>query len=127
MLRLDTRLAGIPHVGSRLLAARLRQEALQVLDAVVEHPRATPAVLVSLRQLLETSLDQWTPDRLAWVGDRILGLHAYEMVRDNQLLNVLTSQEIDALKRDGKLEPFVTAVVQGVDDDQWFYLLPCAK
>jgi hypothetical protein len=122
MLRVDTRLAGIPHVGSRLLAARLRHEALRVLEAVAEHPRATPAVLVSLRQLLETSLAQWTPDRHAWEGDRILGLHAYEMIRDNQLLNVLTAREIDALKRDGKLEPFVTAVMQGVDDDQWFYL-----
>lgn len=122
LMSLDTRLAAIPHVGARLVAAQLRKEALYVLAAVAACPRSTPEHLHCLQEMLHATLAHWTPDRRAWLGDRVLGLHTYEMVRDNQLLNLLKIDELADMAAAGRLEPFLSAVHQQVDEDQWFYL-----
>ncbi len=122
MLRIDARLALVKHVTARLTAGRLRAEALQVVAALVEQQRCTRVMQRELRTILESQLELWPPDADAWLGDRALGLHAYEMVRSGQLLSILTQEEIEGLKKDGNLQSFADAVMLSLDDDEWFYL-----
>jgi hypothetical protein len=122
MLAIDTALATVAHVSTRLLAAHLRRETLAIVAALVQHPSCTREVRQELLALLEDQLARWTPDRHAWMGDRALGLHTFELVREGQLLSVLTEEEIMRLQRRGDLEAFVDAVMESLDEDQWFYL-----
>ncbi|MFO7907510.1 MAG: hypothetical protein ACQESR_31080 [Planctomycetota bacterium] len=122
MLLIDARLSAVPRVSARRAAARLRAEALNVAAALVEHPQCSSTLRKQLLRILEAQLDNWTPDRVTWVGDRALGLHAYELVRDGQLMSILTPNEIARLKDAGDLNAFCTAVQDSVDEDEWFYL-----
>ncbi len=122
MLRIDACLASITNVSARLAAARLRAEALEVVAALVKHPRCSRVICDELLRIFANQLDHWTADRVAWVGDRALGLHAYEMVRDGQLMNILTADEIAQLEKDGDLVAFDEAVRRSLDDDEKFYL-----
>ncbi len=122
MLRIDARLAAVKHVTARLTAARLRAEALQVVAAIVEHQQCTPVLQRELLTLMESQLERWPADADAWLGDRALGLHAYEMVRAGQLLSILTAEEIEDLKNGRNLQAFSDAVMMSLDEDEWFYL-----
>ena len=122
MLLIDKQLAAVPNVSARRAAARLRGEAFAVAAALVQHPRWSQALCGELRQTLEAQLLDWTADRVAWVGDRALGLHAYELVRDGQLMNILTAEEIAKLQGERNLDTFDQAVRLSLDDDEWFYL-----
>ena len=119
------RLIGVePHVAYRLEAANLREDTLRVLAAVAQHPQASPAVLNSLRQLVARELAAWPDDRQAWVGDRATGLHLYEMVRDGQILSLLTDDEMEKLNKDGTLAHLPLALrAEGVlDADEYYYM-----
>ena len=72
--------------------------------------------------MLEQQITQWSDDCMAWIGDRALGIHAYEMVRDGNLMSILTKQEIDELEVKGDLRAFDKAVLASIDDDECFYL-----
>lgn len=122
MFLIDARLAAVPRVSARSTAARLRAEALKVANSLIEHPQSSSALCREVLKVLETQLDNWTPDRVTWIGDRALGLHAYELVRDGQLMNILTPEEIARLENAGNLEAFRKAVQDSVDEDEWFYL-----
>ena len=122
MFRVDALLADLKHVAARLTAARLRGETLRVAEAVAGHPQATPELLRLLQQLVAEQLTQWPPDADAWIGDRAMGLHAYEMVRDGQLLNLLTVEEIRKLGKQQEIGSFTQAVTHSLDQDELFYL-----
>ncbi|MFW6172105.1 MAG: hypothetical protein ACODAD_16585, partial [Planctomycetota bacterium] len=122
MLLIDARLSAVPRVAARRAAARLRAQAMSVAAALVDHPQCSSTLRRELLRVLEAQLDNWTPDRVTWVGDRAVGLHAYELVRDGQLLSVLTPREIARLENTGDLNAFCTAVENTVDEDEWFYL-----
>ncbi|MCG8587271.1 MAG: hypothetical protein MI757_21410 [Pirellulales bacterium] len=117
-------IAAEPHVAYRLEAVALREESLRALAAVAQHPRTSKMVLRSLGQILAGQLGDWPDDRRAWIGDRAIGLHAYEMVRDGQILSMLTDEEYKALAEKGTLAHLPIAL-QGkgvLDRDQLFYL-----
>jgi hypothetical protein len=122
MFRVDTLLANLKHVASRLTAARLRGEAMRVAEAVARHPRTNPELLHHLQQLIRDQLSSWPPDADTWIGDRAMGLHAYEMVRDGQLLNLLTGEEIRLLGKQQDINSFVQSVTRSLDQDELFYL-----
>ncbi len=122
MLRIDARLSQLPSVAGRSTAALLRSEALQVAAALVEHPQYDSTRHQQLSVLLQEQLRQWPRDRVAWVGDRALGMHTYELVRDGKLMSILTKKEIDELQEAGNLQAFDLAVLASIDEDQWFYL-----
>ena len=62
------------------------------------------------------------PMRMPGSGDRAMGLHAYEMVRDGQLLNLLTVEEIRKLAKQQEIGSFTQAVTHSLDQDELFYL-----
>ena len=90
MFRLIGYLASEPNVQARLSAALLRSEAFLVLEAIAQHPETTPSELVVLYKIVEGQIQSWPADGNAWVGDRALVLHSYEMIRIGRLMMLLT-------------------------------------
>lgn len=117
-------LAAEQHVAYRLEAAALREESLRALAAVAQHPNTTQLVQRSLGQILAGQLAAWPEDRRAWIGDRAIGMHAYEMIRDGQVLSLLTDEEYTQMTEDGTLFHLPKALqAKGVlDRDQQYYL-----
>ncbi len=122
LFRIEGDLARLYHVVPRLAAAQLRKETLAVVHAVVNHPACTATLQRQILQLLKTTLDDWPPDRRAWIADRAVGLHTYEMVRDGQLMSILTAQEIARLEARGELKGYRLALEKTIDSDEAFYL-----
>jgi hypothetical protein len=52
-----------------------------------------------------------------------MGLHAYELVRDGQILGMLTEEELQRLDEDNVLDNLTDASRRSVDDDELYYLL----
>jgi hypothetical protein len=115
-------LAAQRHVESRLTAARLRQEALLVLEAIVQHPAASRDELAEALRLVQRQLDSWPSDAEAWIGDRAMTLHSYELLRVGHFEMVLTPEDIDELDKEQILPYFTRAVTRTIDDDELFYL-----
>jgi hypothetical protein len=122
MFLIEVRLTAVPHVAVRSAAAQLRAEAAAVASSLVQHPRYTPELHAALLRTFQQQLEGWPNERQLWIGDRALGIHAYEMVRDGQLMSILTKEEIEELESEGDLRTFDQAVLRSLDDDQWFYL-----
>jgi hypothetical protein len=117
-------IAAEQHVAYRSEAAMLREESLRVLAAVAQHPQTSRMVLRSLGQILVGQIADWPDDRRAWIGYRAVGLHAYEMVRDGQILSLLTDEEYNKTIEDQTLIHLPIAL-QGkgvLDHDELFYL-----
>jgi hypothetical protein len=125
-LRLMLRLAhwlGAERVPmARLEAAFLRTEAFRVLQAVVQDEGITREQLDQLYEMVEAQLTAWPDDADAWIGDRALGLHAYELVRAGRLKDLLTDAEIEQYEQEGTLEGMLIAALRGVDQDELYYL-----
>lgn len=115
------------HVVPRLEAAYLRTDAFGLLQAIVSRGNNSPEQLDRLFGLVEAQLKAWPADADAWIGDRALGLHAYELVRDGRLLALLTDEEIDELRKEGDLVALAERARQAVDADELYYLQTMRK
>ena len=132
MFRLAACLGREKHPTARLEAALVREEALAVLRTVVSYPdasepRITLGQLGRLYTLVEQQLSSWPPDRNAWIGDRALGIHAYELVRAGRLVELLTEDELRRFGEEGILEEFPAAAQRNVNSDELFYLAAMRK
>ena len=122
MLRMAACLAAEKHVTCRLEAAFLRIEALAVIEAAVEHPDITREHLQKLHALVDGQLTAWPADADAWIGDRALGMHAYELVRAGRLADLLTPAEIRQFSEEDILEELPAAARRTVNADELYYL-----
>ena len=113
-------LGGEKHFEPRGQAAFLRSEALQVLEAIVRRPEIQRVHLEKLSLLLQAHLDQWPPDAYAWIGERALGMHAYELVREGRLLQLAKPEEIEAMG--GRAADLAEVAKQTVNQDELYYL-----
>ncbi len=132
MFRLAACLGQEKHASARLQAALVREEALAVLQTVVVYPdpsepRITPEQLGRLYAIVEEQLKSWPPDRDAWIGDRALGMHAYELVRAGRLVELLTEDELKRFAEEGILEDLPAAAQRNVNPDERFYLAAMRK
>lgn len=127
MLRVAEFLAQEKHLVPRLAAVRLRGEAIALLEAIAQHPAASCDTHQQLAEILRSQLERWPPDANAWVGDRAIGLHAYEMIRDGHLLSILTWDEIKEYSRRSELAAVSSAVLESIDNDEMFYLRSMRK
>ena len=121
MFQMLHRLAEVPHVVSRLAAAQLRREVLSGLQVVVRDKRTRRSVFERLYRLVLVQLDHWPRDANAWIGDRALGLHAYEMIRAGYLSSLLSFNELHEFREDGTLARLVNAT-ERIDEDEYYYL-----
>jgi hypothetical protein len=115
-------LAAEPRVVSRITAVHARHDALRALAAVVAHPQAGRDVWQTAAALLTAQLERWPHDKLAWIGDRAVGLHTYELVRDGRLLSLLTPEEKLRFRRLGLYDELEESVAAGIDADEMYYL-----
>ena len=122
MLALAQCLASAKHLDSRLHAAYLRAEAMAVMQAIVMHEKTTREDLKALLRIVQVQLQNWTDDAAAWIGERAIGLHTYELVREGALLILLTEQEIDEFQREGDLRALALSARRNADRDQLYYL-----
>jgi len=122
MLAFAERLGAKKHLDARLHAAYLRAETMAVMHALVTHHSATGEHLQALLQTVQGQLHTWPDDAGAWIGERAIGLHAYELVRDGALPALLTEEEIEDFKREGDLRLIAAAAQRHADDDQLYYL-----
>lgn len=115
-------LAHEKHAVPRITAVHLRGEALRVLEAIATHPQAGRATLRRLADLIDDQLASWPPDGAAWMGDRAVGLHTYELVRDGYLYSILDDVEQSRLRREVGSERLENHVEEKLDQDEMFYL-----
>lgn len=121
MFRLARLLGDEPHLTVRVASARIREDALRVLQAVAQDTITTEADLSRLAELLQQTLDDWPADHWAWLGERAIGLHAYEMVRRGELLALMSYKELAGYDQKG-LAALCREVEFHVDDDQMYFL-----
>ncbi|MEO8494746.1 MAG: hypothetical protein ABI614_06730 [Planctomycetota bacterium] len=107
---------------SRGAGAKLRGEALQVLEGIARHPAATRTVHQQLQVLLDRQLERWPDDANAWIGDRAQGMHTYELVRGGYLLSLFTYDEIREFRDETGIEKLAEFVAKNIDQDELFYL-----
>jgi hypothetical protein len=112
---------------ARLEAAFLRAEAFRVLQAIVEDERIARKHLDRLYEMVEGQLTTWPDDAHAWIGDRALGLHAYEMVRAGHLRDLLSQEEIEQFQAEDLLQEVLAAAMRNVNHDELYYLQTMRK
>jgi len=122
MLRLAQCLGAQRHVEARLEAAFLRAEAFRLLQAIVLDENIRQSDLQRLHEIVGMHLKAWVDDADAWIGDRAMGMHAYEMVRDGRLRELLTLRELDLFAKEGRLKELLAAAQKNVDADELYYL-----
>jgi hypothetical protein len=122
MLSVDSRLGRLPHVVPRMTAASLRGEAIQILEAIAQHPQATLQIQLELYNLIGEQLKEWPDDAAAWIGDRAQGMHTYELIRDGYLTSIMSRSELKQLEEDRQFTAFLRAASQSIDEDQLYYL-----
>jgi hypothetical protein len=127
LFRLAACLAAEKHATVRLEAALMRGEALGVLQGIVEHPEVTkPAItraqLDELGAMVRSQLKAWPSDADAWIGDRALGMCAYELVRAGRLMDLLTQPEWQQFDEEGILEELPVVAQRTVNQDELYYL-----
>ncbi len=127
IFRLASCLAAEKHATARLEAALIRAEALRVVRAVVAYPdikqpKVTRDQLGRLCTMIEDQLKAWPDDAGAWIGDRALGMHAYELVRAGRLVELLTEDEIQLFADEEILEDLPAAARRTVNQDELYYL-----
>ncbi|MFZ5832061.1 MAG: hypothetical protein ACOY3P_18410 [Planctomycetota bacterium] len=122
MLRLAALLGAEKLTLPRLEAAYARTEAYRVACAIVDHEKVTRANLEVLLSLILGQLEAWPPDADAWVGDRAMGMHAYELVRIGYVAVLLTPEELAEFERERTFGELATATRRTADSDELFYL-----
>ncbi|MDZ7618391.1 MAG: hypothetical protein U1E05_15405, partial [Patescibacteria group bacterium] len=122
MLALAHCLGTEKHLDARLHAAYLRAEAMAVMQAIVTHEKVTRQHLLALLQTVQGQLHQWADDAHAWIGERALGMHSYELVREGALLILLTEDEVKDFEREGDLRVLAKSARRNADRDQGYYL-----
>jgi len=122
MFDLTQRLAALKHVESRLEAVELRRRSFLVLQAIVDHPQFSADLLPVIRPLVAEQLTDWPYDGETWIGDRAIGLHAYELVRRGELLQLLTAEELAKFGDEGTLDDLQNAARRFVDQDELYYV-----
>ena len=122
MFRIASFLSNERHFEPRLKAASLRTEAFSVLQAIVQHDKIRRRHLVQLHEMIEQQLSDWPDDTRVWIGDRALGLHCYEMVRNGELPFLLTAEEEEQFKKEGVLNQVTAAAQRTADADTRYYL-----
>jgi hypothetical protein len=122
MLRLASCLAAEKSAVVRLEAAFLRTEAFVVLQAIVQRDCTRRKHLDQLYQMVQKQLKAWTSDADAWIGDRAMGLHAYEMVRAGDLASLLTEEEMERFEKEDILDELMDAAARNVNQDELYYM-----
>lgn len=110
------------HPLPRSAAAQRRAELLALVGGLASHPNCDSETREWLLDLVAGQLERWPPDANAWIGERVQGLHTYELVRDGHLLSLLSFEDLRKYREELGIENLGLAVSQNLDEDELFYL-----
>lgn len=122
MLRYAACLAGEKNIVARMEGAYVRAEALGIVNFLLHGCEASDSDLEMLYRLVARELASWPDDAEPWIGDRAMGLHTYEVIRDGHVLLLLDDEEEQELRREGLLRGLQRADADAMDRDELFYL-----
>lgn len=122
MFRWAALLAAGKNLSARLQAAQLRAEAIEVVQAIVQHPGCRREQVEKLHTLVQETLSAWPPDAGVWIGDRALGMHCYEIIRAGNIVSLLTEEEVEEFTAGGSMGELPKAAASVADIDELFYL-----
>jgi hypothetical protein len=122
LLRVAHVLSAEKCLTARLTAVEIRADALRIVETITRHRFASAQIHEQIQEMLRREIDAWPPDTDAWIGDRALGLHTYELVRDGNFLSLLNADEVARLEGKGLLKSTAQAALKNVDADELFYL-----
>ncbi len=96
-LRLAAALQGHKHPVVQLQAALARAEALEALQGVLSRFSWSSGQLGRVLDVLQRAKADLPSDAQAWVVDRTLGLHFYELLRAGAWNQIITPKDLDRL------------------------------
>lgn len=115
-------LAAEKHLTTRLAAAKTRIEAFRVIERLSSHKFVSSQVLEQLLTVVRAELARWPSDANSLIGERAVGLHTYELVRDGNFASLLTPEEAARLEAQGILHSTIQTALKNIDADELFYL-----
>jgi len=110
----------LADVGVRTDAANVRLMAFEVMQRVVLDPQFERQDMVFLRNMLEGQRQNWTPEHVAWFGDRARGLMVYQRVTRELTLDPAEIQELN--ERGLKMVDVAQGFLKYREEDKVFYL-----
>ncbi len=122
MLRLAQCLAAEKHIVPRGEAAFMRSEALLLLEAITRHPKIEREHLATMLRMVQGQLATWPHDAEAWIGDRALGMHTYEIVRDGRMHELLKPEDVENLGGRVAAQNLAETAQRTVNADELYYL-----
>ena len=123
----------LDNVGVRADAALVRLRAFDVMQRILLDPKFEKRHLVTLRERLLSERKNWTPEYVAWFGDRASGMMLYHNISTNALDSVLEPEELKWLDQRGKLimrgktNVFLRGFTRYHETDKIFYLQSMQK
>ena len=121
LIHLANGLSNESHIVPRVAGARVREDAFLALQTLCTAPGLQEKQLKRLHRDIAAMIAQWPDDALVWRGERAQGLHAFEMVRADDLLSLLGEDELDVARNRG-LNEFTENILDQVDEDEQFYM-----
>jgi hypothetical protein len=122
MFRLAQKLDEAPQLIPRLQAVEIRRLALKGIQRVATSVSANETTREQCLDLLEQQITLWADEAQAWKGDRAIGMHVYEMVRDGGYLSLLTEQELKELDARRERLDRAYVVLRNIDIDELYFL-----
>lgn len=104
-------------------ATYIRENALDTLHALMQHPQFGSREATRMLQILENQLANWPSDALAFEGERTAAVWIYEHTRRGHLLEVAAPQDISSLQELGSLVGVEQSILRNIDTDEIFYLV----
>lgn len=121
MFLLAQKLDEAPQLIPRLQAIEIRRLALKGIQRVASSASATETTREHLLEVLEHQIALWVDEAQAWKGDRAIGMHVYEMVRDGGYLSLLTDQELKELDARRERLDRAYVVLRNIDIDELYF------
>ena len=106
----------------RFDAAYIRENALDMVQSLVRHPRFDLHDANRVRNMLEEQIANWPSDGPAFAGERTAAVWLYELARRGKLLDNLVQQDIASLQKLGSLVGIERLMIKKINADELFYL-----
>lgn len=122
LVRLASKLEASPSLVTHLVAVDIRRYQIAGIRLVATAESSTQRTHQLLFELMAADRRKAADESLVWIGDRALGLHAYEMVRSGEYLSLLSEEDYQALVDKNETTDQALVVRRNVDDDELFFL-----
>ncbi|MDR1384452.1 MAG: hypothetical protein LBJ67_11520 [Planctomycetaceae bacterium] len=110
------------EINLRLTALFIRENALDILQALVRSPEFDRDAMQKIFQYLERQIQEWPPDTLLFEGERTSGVWFYEVIRRGGLYEIAVPEDIAAIEKIGSPFSIEQTMRKRCNSDELFYL-----